>query len=454
MNVLIIDDDEILRRLLARELERSGHGVDHAGTAAEGLAKASTGEPDVVLLDLMLPDLSGIDVLQRLRAERPATEVVVLTAHGTVDTAIRAIKLGAYDYVQKPYRLEELELTVERAYQRRRLSLENARLREVVIPGLLGPDFVGCGQAFEDMQRLIAKVAASDSTVLVRGETGTGKEMVARSLHRLSPRRDEPFVVVDCAALHDNLLQSELFGHEKGAFTGATQLRHGLFEAANGGTLFLDEVGDVSPAVQAGLLRVLESSSFRRLGGNNEVKVDVRLVAATNRDLERLMRENHFRQDLYFRLKTIHIDVPPLRERTGDIHCLTETFVDRHNARCGTHKQLTPRALDALCRYDWPGNVRELRHAIERAMVLADTDSVDVTDLPAEIHRVSRPSAMAEDPGLMALCEVEKRHVEHVLAQVGGHRARAAEALGISERSLYRKIHEYHLESTDGASRH
>ncbi len=449
MHVLIVDDDEALRGLLARELSRSGHRVGQAADAARCLALVREDEPDAVLLDLMLPDRPGIEVLRQLRAERPAVEVVVLTAHGTIDTALAAMKLGAYDYLRKPCHLQELEITLQRACERRRLNQENARLRDGLSQGVEGANLVGSGAAFEELCRLVAKVAATESAVLVRGETGTGKELIARSIHRLSPRRDQPFVAVDCASLHENLLQSELFGHEQGAFTGATRRKHGLFEAADGGTIFLDEVGDVSPAVQAGLLRVLETSTFRHLGGTQEVRVDVRLVAATNRALERLMEEGRFRRDLYFRLNAMHIDVPPLRERRDDISILVRHFVAQHNARHGTHKEVSSSAMDVLTGYHWPGNVRELRHAVDRGLVMADGDLVRPTDLPAEVRGVG---VEPERGSTLPLAEVERRHIAQVLAQVGGHRARAAQLLGISERNLYRRIHEYHLdvEGRDG----
>ena len=451
MHVLIVDDDEALRDLLGRELSRSGHRVTQAASAAQCFQRVEEDEPDVALLDLMLPDLEGIEVLRRLRAQRPTLEVVVLTAHGTIDTALAAMKLGAWDYLRKPCHLQELELTLQRAYERRQLGEENARLRDGLSLGARGTELVGQGQAFEDLRRLVARVAASDSTVLVRGETGTGKELVARSLHALSPRRDEPFVIVDCAALHENLLQSELFGHEQGAFTGATKRKHGLFEAANGGTVFLDEIGDVSPAVQAGLLRVLETSSFRRLGGTQEIHVNVRLVAATNRALERLMEEGKFRRDLYFRLNAIHIEIPPLRQRRDEIPFLVEHFVGLHNARHGTHKGVSPAAMEVLVRHDWPGNVRELRHVVERALVLAEGDRIGPGDLPSELREAVGRSEAGDGRGL-TLAEMERRHISRVLAEVAGHRARAATLLGISLRNLYRKIREYHLEGDEGGN--
>ena len=447
MRVLIVDDDEALRELLARELSRSGHEVAQAPSAAAGVASARQAEPDVVLLDLQLPDESGIEVLRRLRSERPDVEVVVLTAHGTVDTALAAMKLGAFDYLRKPCHLQELELTLARAFERRKLSRENVRLKEGLSLGTLGPDIVGAGPAHEELRRLVAKIAASDSTVLVRGETGTGKELVARSIHRLSKRSEEPFVIVDCAALHENLLQSELFGHEQGAFTGATKRKHGLFEAANGGTVFLDEIGEVSPTVQANLLRVLETSSFRHVGGTQEVRVDVRLVAATNRSLERMVDEGKFRRDLYFRLNTIKIDLAPLRQRRGEIATLVDHFVALHNARSGTRKKISPAAARILASYDWPGNVRQLRHVVERALVLADGDAIGPDDLPPEVRDAA--TQLGQGRQALTLSDMERRHIARVLAEVGGHRSRAAALLGISERNLYRKIHEHHLDEQD-----
>ncbi len=448
MNLLIIDDDDTLRSLLAAELGRFGHAVTTAATGEEGLRAALEAEHDVALLDLALPDQAGIDVLKRLRAERPALEVVVLTAHGTIDGAIAAMKLGAYEFLQKPCALAAIELAIRRALEHRRLGEENARLKDGLRPTTLSSDLIGSGPEFDELQRFIGKVAATDSTVLVRGETGTGKEMVAAALHRASARRDRPFVAVDCASLNENLLQSELFGHERGAFTGAVTMRHGLFESADGGTLFLDEVGDVSPALQASLLRVLETSRFRRVGGAREIKVDVRLVAATNRDLERMISEGQFRQDLFFRLNAIHVELRPLRMRRGDIPFLAEHFLARHNARYATGKSFAPDALEALHAYAWPGNVRELRHAVERAAVLADRDVIRAADLPPEVRaraRLDVPGGDERDP-LLPLVEVERRYVARVLAYAGGHRARAAALLGISERNLYRKIQEFQLE--------
>jgi DNA-binding NtrC family response regulator len=453
VNLLVIDDDDTLRSLLAAELRRYGHAVSSAATAEEGIRLAGEGEPDVVLLDLSLPDQSGLEVLERLRAEQPGLEVVVLTAHGTIDSAIAAMKMGAYEFLQKPAPLAAIELAARRALEHRRLGEENARLKDGLQPTKLSSDLIGRGTEFEALIRFILKVGPTDSAVLLRGETGTGKDLVAAAIHRASARRDLPFVAVDCASLHDNLLQSELFGHERGAFTGAVKMRHGLFEAADGGTIFLDEVGDVSPALQASLLRVLETSRFRRVGGGREISVDVRLIAATNRDLELMISEGRFRRDLFFRLNAIHVELLPLRKRRGDVPFLAEHFLARHNARYGIHKALAPDALEALVDYAWPGNVRELRHAVEGAAVLADGDQIRAADLPPELRSVARaepaPTPAEEAEPLWPLLEVERRHLQRVLAHAAGHRARAAALLGISERSLYRKIQEFHLDESE-----
>jgi DNA-binding NtrC family response regulator len=448
LNLLIVDDDDTLRSLLAAELGRLGHSVASAATGEAGFRLATGTEQDVVLLDLSLPDQSGLDVLKRLRAERPALEVIVLTAHGTIDSAIAAMKLGAYEFLQKPCALTVVDLAIRRALEHRRLGEENARLKDGLRPTTLSSDLVGSGPEFDELNRFILKVAPTDSAVLIRGETGTGKEVVAAAIQRASGRRDHPFVPVDCASLNDNLLQSELFGHERGAFTGAVRRRHGLFESADGGTLFLDEVGDVSPALQASLLRVLETSRLRRVGASSEIAVDVRLIAATNRDLERMIAEGQFRQDLFFRLNAIHVELRPLRARRGDIPVLAEHFLSRHNARHGTRKVLGREAIEVLCAYAWPGNVRELRHAVERAAVFVDGDLIRPADLPPALRAPgggAHPAAEEREP-LLPLVEVERRYLARVLAYAGGHRARAAALLGISERNLYRKIQEFHLD--------
>jgi len=448
MNLLIVDDDDTLRLLLGRELGRAGHRVTLAETAGKALACVAESEPDVVLLDLSLPDRPGIDVLRTLRAERPTIEIVVLTAHGSIDTALGAMKLGAFDYLQKPCNLEELEITLQSALERRRLTEDNARLRDGMRGAPVAGELVGCGPAFDELQRFIRKVAASDTTVLVRGATGTGKDVVARAIHQSSPRREQPFVVVDCAALQESLLPAELFGHEKGAFTGADRLKYGLFETADHGTIFLDEVGDVPPPLQAGLLRVLETGTFRRVGGTREIRVDVRLIAATNRDMERLIKLGRFREDLYFRLNAIHVELLPLERRPEEIPRLAKHFLERRNRQGGASKRLSQAAIGALQAYRWPGNIRELRNVIEWAAVFSDGDVITPQDLPPEVS--SRGGCRASSPGVveageprLSLSATEREQIVRALSGARGHRARAARLLGISPRTLYRKLHEH-----------
>ncbi|HSD66200.1 MAG TPA: sigma-54 dependent transcriptional regulator, partial [Vicinamibacteria bacterium] len=331
--LLLVDDDEAFRQVMSGELERLGFEVAGAGSAAEAVEAAARSEPPVVLLDLQLPDGDGLQVLQAIREKSPGSEVIMLTGHGSFDTAIESIRMGAFDYVAKPCPLDELEVRIRRALERRALQQRATILERGLTPPDPGGFFVGASPPFRQALGLLERVAASDSTVLICGETGTGKEMAARLLHARSPRRSRPFVVVDCAALQEELLQSELFGHERGAFTGADRAKPGLFEVANGGTIFLDEVGDASPDIQAKLLRVLETGRFRHLGGTEEITVDVRVVAATNRDLRQAIARGHFREDLFYRLATFTVEIPPLRERQEDVRLLVDHFTERVNAR-------------------------------------------------------------------------------------------------------------------------
>ncbi len=370
--LLLVDDDPTFRRVMGGELERLGFEIAGAGSGEEAIQAAAKLEPQVVLLDLQLPDMDGLQVLQAIRERSPGSEVIMLTGHGSFDTAIQSIRMGAFDYVAKPCPLDELEVRIQRALERRALQQRATLLERGLTPPDPGGFFIGASPAFRHALGLIERVAASDSTVLICGETGTGKEMAARLLHARSPRRSRPFVVVDCAALQEELLQSELFGHERGAFTGADRAKPGLFEVANGGTIFLDEIGEVSQATQVKLLRVLDTSTFRHVGGTTEVKVDARVVVATNRDLATRARQQLFRDDLYYRLSTITIDLPPLRQRVGDVELLAEQFVARLNERYGLSRRLGPDAMALLRCYDWPGNVRELLHVVESAVVLCE----------------------------------------------------------------------------------
>jgi DNA-binding NtrC family response regulator len=444
--ILLADDDATFRQVMTGELERLGFAVAGAGSGEEAVQAAAKLEPQVVLLDLQLPDRDGLQVLQAIRERSPGSEVIMLTGHGSFDTAIQSIRLGAFDYVAKPCPLDELEVRIQRALERRALQQRATLLERGLTPPDPGGCLVGASPAFRQALDMIERVAASDSTVLVCGETGTGKEMAARLLHARSPRRSRPFVVVDCASLQEELLQSELFGHERGAFTGADRAKPGLFEVAHGGTLFLDEIGEMSPATQTKLLRVLDTSTFRHVGGTAEIRVDARMVVATNRDLAALVRQRLFREDLFYRLSTITVELPPLRERGGDVDRLAEHFVARLNERYSFSRRLGPEAMALLRRHGWPGNVRELLHAVESAAVVCEGPEILPRHLPAAL-RVPAPPPPPEDAAgpLPTLQEMERAHIERALHATGGHRGHAAKMLGISERSLYRKIEEYRL---------
>jgi len=442
-SILLVDDDEAFRSVMASELAHRGFHVVKAKDGREAQVLLKSVQPDVVLLDLQLPDVSGMDVLKSAPGLSPGSEVIMLTGHGTMDTAIEAIRRGAFDYVSKPCSMDELEVRIKRALERQFLSRRTDVLERGLTPRDPGDWIVGNSPEFRKILDLAERVAPSDSTVLITGETGTGKEMVAKLLHAHSSRKGRPFVVVECAALQHELLQSELFGHDRGAFTGADRKKPGLFEVADGGTIFLDEIGEVSPATQVQLLRVLDTSTFRHVGGTTEINVDVRVVVATNRDLAGMVRKGLFREDLYYRLSTIILNLPPLRERGGDIDVLTNHFISLLNDRFGLRKRVGPEALKVLRRHDWPGNVRELLHAVERALVVCEEDEIWPEHLPGALGARDPASMEGGGEGLLPLAEMEREHVERVLDRVGGHRGKAAQILGISERNLYRKLKAY-----------
>lgn len=442
--VLLVDDDDTFRRVLQSELSRRGYDVTVAATGREAVDTACRVSPDVVLLDLRLPDLDGLEVLRQLRERQLSLGVIVLTGHGTIDTAIQAIRLGAYDYLEKPCQIEKVELAIRKAREHVALMERRNVLQDGYSPPDIRSAFVGTSPAFQELQRKLTRIARSDSSTLILGETGVGKEMVATLLHAESQRRDAPFVVVDCTALDEELLRSELFGHERGAFTGATRQKHGLFEVAHGGTLFLDEVGDTSPEIQSKLLRVLETGRFRRLGGNREIHVDVRVVSATNRDLEDAVRTGRFREDLFFRLATLSLKVPPLRERKEDIPVLVEHYTKLLNRRLSLSARFAAAAVAVMANYSWPGNVRELIHVMEQALVLADGDVIGAEELPAAVRRqVVAPAATGANDEPLSLRELQRRHVLAVIERVGGNRTRAAEILQVSERNLRRLVKKY-----------
>jgi len=440
--LLVADDDPVARDLLVEVLTREGYRVLAAGSG-EACVRLAEQEPvDLALVDLRMPDLDGLAVLARLRALDPPVPVLILTAFATVDTAIEAIRAGAYDYLSKPFRVEEIRLAVRRALEAQRLRRENLQYRQELQERYRVEHLIGQSPAMVAVYRTIARVAPLDTTVLIEGETGTGKELVARAIHHASPRAGRPFVVVDCAALPETLVESELFGHEKGAFTGATQSRRGLLEAADGSTCLLDEVGELSLPLQAKLLRVLQERVVRRVGGNAPIPVDVRLIAATNRDLRKAVEEGRFREDLYYRLNVVTIRVPPLRERPQDIPLLAQHFLRKWAAATG--KPVTGFAretLERLARHAWPGNVRELEHVVERAVALATSSILLPEDLPPDVGPAGPPAPPTLPPGRrMTLEELKRWYVERVLAETGGNKARAAEILGIDRRTLYRLL--------------
>jgi two-component system response regulator AtoC len=447
MHVLIVDDDADIRGLLAAVLESdTGASVTEAGSGAEGMALLAREEFDVAVVDVQLPDHSGLEILRWARAAEIDTELIVLTGHADVETAVQAMRLGAYDFIAKPCKNAELREVVAKAAEKKALRRENSALKEVVNRRDGLPNIVGQSPEIREVLAVITRVAASDSPVLVQGESGTGKELVARSIHLQSPRTARPFVSINCGALPDSLLESELFGHKKGAFSGAITSRIGLLEAANGGTLFLDEIGEMSPAMQVRLLRVLDSGEVRRVGEERVFHVDVRVVAATAKDLSREAADGRFRWDLFYRVSTIVIPVPPLRRRRGDVPHLVEHFLGSRG-RSGHSLRFAPDAMARLVDYGWPGNIRELRNFIERLQILHEGHEVHASHLPSEFN--GTPAAEAGAPAaanhLVSLAQVERRHVERVLNATGWNKARAARVLEVDIKTLNKKIRDFKL---------
>jgi len=446
IRILLVDDDDTFRQVMSSELERRGFAVERAASGGEALERFSATSPDVTLLDLRLPDLDGIEVLERLRTQSADASVIVLTGHGTIDTAIQAIRRGAYDYLEKPCPVDKLEVAIEKAAERARLVRRQQVLEDGYGAVDPAPHLIGTTRAFRDLLDKVTRIARAEATTLILGETGVGKEVVATLVHARSPRRDGPFIAVNCAALHEELLQSDLFGHERGAFTGAMRRKHGLFEVATGGTIFLDEIGDASLEIQAKLLRVLETGRFRRLGGNDEIQVDVRVVAASNRNMLEAIERKRFREDLFYRLATLTIEIPPLRERREDVRALVEHFAERFNRRLGSARRFSEESLSVLDRYPWPGNVRELIHVVQQAVILSERDEIGVADLPPAVRGAGTPPPSSSDPGIDSLEQLQRRHVLAVLERVDGNRARAAALLQVSERNLYRLLRKYKRE--------
>jgi len=436
--LLVADDDEVARELLAEVLTSEGYRVRVAAGGAESVRLAETEPIDLALIDLRMPDLDGLAVLKRLTTSQPGLPVVILTAFASIETAIEAVRAGAYDYLSKPFRMEEIKVVVRRTLEARRLARENLQYRHELKERYRFENLVGQSHQMVEIYKLVARVATLDTTVLIQGETGTGKELVARAIHYASPRAERPFVVVDCAALPETLFESELFGHERGAFTGALATRRGLLETSSGGTCFLDEIGELTAPLQAKLLRTLQERAVRRVGGSEPIPVDVRIVAATNRDLRKLVVDGAFRDDLYYRLNVVTLTVPPLRERPQDIPLLAQHFLDKFARAAGRPvKRLAPEALAVLVGHRWLGNVRELEHAIERAVALSSSEMLLPDDFPPNLRR--EPESLPSLPASrMTLEEVKRWYLNKVLEEAGGNKLRAAELLGIDRRTLYR----------------
>ncbi len=445
--ILVAEDDPRTRESLSRAMIQAGYRTLTAADGAEALAILRRESVDALLTDLKMPGMDGMSLLERARAEFPETIVIILTAFATVDLAVEAMKKGAYDFLTKPIHLDKLELLLGHALEARSLVQENRelklRLRETF--GL--KQLLGRSAAMQRLREMIQQVAATDAAVLILGESGTGKELVAQAIHYGGRRADRTLVKVSCAALPEGLLESELFGHERGAFTGARDRRKGRFELAHGGTLFLDEVGDLSPQTQAKLLRVLQEQEFERVGGTETIRVDVRLITATNRDLEGLVGEGSFREDLYYRLNVVPIRVPPLRERVEDIPILVAHFLRAFAERGGKPApEVTGEALALLCRHSWPGNVRELQHVVESMLVFSTGDPIASRDLPPAIRGEARGSDPGDRASKATLRDLERQAIVRTLVATGGNKRKAAEILGIGLKTLYRKIQEFGLQ--------
>lgn len=447
-SLLIVDDEAELMRALCETLSEQGFATRGFTSPGEALDAFRDGDFDIVLSDLMMPGMDGVELLRQARAIDTNLVGIIMTGQGSIQTAVEAMKAGAFDYILKPFKLQYVQPVLERGLELRRLRLENVRLRHFVNELTFeSPRYriVGESPAIRRVLQLLEKVAGTDATVLVRGESGTGKELIARAIHGNSARKGKLLVTVNCATLQESLLESELFGHEKGAFTGADRPKPGLFEVAEGGTLFIDEVAEMSPALQAKLLRVLEDGSYRRVGATLERKANVRVVAATNKPLEEEQKAGRFRSDLFYRLNVLTIDLPPLRDRRSDIPLLVQHFLStRQVGKRGF--EVEAEALNALVRYDWPGNIRELANVMERAQILAEGETITRDDLPDTILSGSTSQESEAEPlSPDSLDGMEKRHVANVLNEHGGNKVHAAKALGISRRSLYRLIEKYGL---------
>jgi DNA-binding NtrC family response regulator len=444
MRVLVVDDEEPFRILMESEMGRLGHAIQCVKSGEDALQALATHDVEVVLLDLKMPGLGGMETLTRMKEAGVTAEVIILTGHPDIDDAIQAMKLGAYDYLTKPARLAEVEEVLKRAAEKKRLQRENVALKRMVAQKEGPPLILGRSPAIHALLDTIERIGPSDATVLIQGETGTGKGLVARAIHQESHRSAQPFLVLNCSAFQEQLLESELFGHEKGAFTGAVHAKPGLFEVAEGGTLVLDEVGEMSPAMQAKLLQILDAGDLRRVGSTRTIRVNVRILAATNKDLAQEVRAGRFRQDLHYRLNVINVSVPPLRQRKEDIPLLIEHFLHQFRLPGRPVKAVSKEASTLLVDYPWPGNVRELANTIERLVILSPGPVIGPVDLPPNVREPQQALAEVDAPDL-PLIEMERRHIVKVLERTQGKKAEAARLLGIHLKTLNRKLKQYRI---------
>lgn len=446
--ILVIDDEESMCNFMEIMLSKEGYDVNSVNSGRKGLNLLKENDFDLVIADLQMPEMSGIEVLKEIKTFKDEQELIVMTAYASVDTAIEAMKQGAADYITKPFKVDEIKLAIEKAINRRELIVENKILKEQLKVDSSFENFIGVSEPVVAMKKLASRVAASESTVLIRGESGVGKDLIAKAIHHHSLRGSGPFVTINCAALPETLLESELFGHKKGAFTGAIKDKDGLFKAADGGTFFLDEVGNTSLSIQVKLLRVLEDKKITPVGDTQPIDVDIRLIAATNADLEKDVKAGQFRADLFYRLNVLPLHIPPLRERRDDIQLLAEHFVKRYCAKMGIEeKDLSPEALDLLLNYAWPGNVRELENTIERALLLNRSDRLELSDFPEKLvnGNASGKVVSEQEPETPTLEHIEKAYIHFVMSQAGGKKVEAARVLGIDTSTLYRKLERYKL---------
>ena len=444
-DLLVVDDDAEFVETLRNRFSRQGFEVQTAASGQQALALAERRNFDVAIIDMMMPEMTGLELLKHFKESHPECEVILLTGQGSIESAVEAMKHGAYDYLQKPFPLKDLENVAIKAFDRRNLRKENKQLKVLLERSQPSSEMIGQSPAMQEVFRLIERAGPSDKAILILGESGTGKELVARALHRQSRRADKPMVVINCAALPETLLESELFGHEKGSFTGAIASKPGLFEVADGGTLFIDEIGELPGSLQAKLLRVLEDGSLRRIGSIQERRVNVRLLAATNRNLAKEVEAKRFREDLYYRINVVSVELPRLRDRAGDIPLLVQRFL-------GHGWELEPGALEVLEQYPWPGNVRQLINALERGKILAASEVITLNDLPREVvtsNADADSNGHAALVGIDDLAAIQRSKVVEVLRREGGNKSKAARALGIDRRKLYRLLERYAISDSE-----